>query len=76
MRREVLLQNQEVMSACQELFNQALALETLTQEQRDRVEYTALHFMVVRYTYFPQGNRTEKKELLDKINELRGRYAI
>ena len=68
--------NQEVMSACQDLFNQALALETLTQEQRDRVEYTALHFMVVRYTYFPQGNRTEKKELLDKINELRGRYAI
>ena len=68
--------NQEIMSACQELFDQALALETLTEEQRDRVEYTALHFMVVRYTYYPKGDRTGKKELLDKINELRSRYGI
>ena len=68
--------NQEIMSACQELFDQALAMETLTEEQRDRVEYTALHFMVVRYTYYPKGDRTGKKELLDKINELRSRYGI
>ena len=46
------------------------------QEQRDRVEYTALHFMIVRYTYFPKGDRNEKKELLDKITELRHRYGI
>ena len=68
--------NQEIMTQCQDLLNQAFALETLTQEQYDRVEYTALHFMVVRYSYFPKGDRNEKKALLDKINELRGRYAI
>ena len=68
--------NQEIMSQCQALFDAAMAVETLTVEQRDRVEYTALHFMVVRYSYFPKGDRTEKKELLDKINELRGRYGI
>ena len=68
--------NQEIMSQCQALFDAAMAVETLTVEQRDRVEYTALHFMVVRYTYYPKGDRTGKKELLDKINELRGRYAI
>ena len=68
--------NQEIMSQCQALFDAALALDTLTEEQRDRVEYTALHFMVVRYTYFPKGDRNEKKELLDKINELRERYGI
>ena len=53
-----------------------MALESLTTEQRDRVEYTALHFMIVRYTYFPKGDRNEKKELLDKITELRHRYGI
>ena len=68
--------NQEIMTMCQTLFDRAMALETLTAEQRDRVEYTALHFMVVRYSYFPKGDRTEKKALLDKINELRGRYGI
>ena len=68
--------NQEIMSQCQALFDAAMAVETLTVEQRDRVEYTALHFMVVRYSYFPKGDRTEKKELLDKINELRSRYGI
>ena len=68
--------NQEIMSQCQALFDAALALETLTEEQRDRVEYTALHFMIVRYTYFPKGDRNEKKELLDKITELRHRYGI
>ena len=68
--------NRDVMSQCWALFEQALALETLTEEQRDRVEYTALHFMVVRYTYYPKGDRTGKKELLDKINELRSRYGI
>ena len=68
--------NQEIVSQCQALFDAALALDTLTEEQRDRVEYTALHFMVVRYSYFSKGDRNEKKELLDKITELRGRYGI
>ena len=68
--------NQEIMTRCQDLFDRAMALETLTTEQRDRVEYTALHFMVVRYSYFPKGDREAKKALLDKINELRGRYGI
>ena len=68
--------NQEIMSQCQALFDAAMAVETLTVEQRDRVEYTALHFMVVRYSYFPKGDREAKKALLDKINELRSRYGI
>ena len=68
--------NQEIVSQCQALFDAALALDTLTEEQRDRVEYTALHFMVVRYSYFSKGDRNEKKELLDKITELRHRYGI
>ncbi len=68
--------SQEVMSRCQELFDQIFALETLTEEQRDRVEYTALHFMIVRYNYFPKGDRVAKKELLDTINALRAKYGI
>lgn len=68
--------NQEIMNQCQALFDAAFALETLTEEQRDHLEYTALHFMIVRYTYFSQGSRTEKKALLDKITELRARYGI
>jgi hypothetical protein len=68
--------NQEIMSQCQDLFDAALALDALSEEQRDRVEYTALHFMMVRYTYFPKGDRDEKKELFDKITELRHRYGI
>ena len=51
-------------------------INALSEEQRDRVEYTALHFMMVRYTYFPKGDRGEKKELFDKITELRHRYGI
>ncbi|MBR5123976.1 MAG: DUF4838 domain-containing protein, partial [Clostridia bacterium] len=46
--------NQDVMSACWALFEQAFALETLTEEQMDHVEYTGVHFLMVRYTYYPK----------------------
>ena len=68
--------NQEIMNQCRALFDTAISLETLTEEQRDHLEYTALHFLIVRYNYFQKGNRAEKKALLDQINELRGRYGI
>lgn len=68
--------SQELLAESQALFDRTLALETLTEEQRTHVEYTSVHLLLIHYNYFPKGDRTAKKELMEKISELRGRFGV
>ncbi len=68
--------SQELLAQCQALFDKALAVETLTETQREHIEYTSIHLLIVRYNYFPKGDRTAKKELMDRISELREKYGV
>ncbi len=68
--------SQEILAESQALFDKALALETLTEEQRAHVEYTSIHLLIVRYSYFPKGDHAAKKELLDTVTALRAEYGV
>ncbi len=66
----------ELLERCHALFDKALAVETLTDAQREHVEYTSIHLLIVRYRYFPAGDRTAKKELMDTIAAYRQKYGV
>jgi len=68
--------SQELLEQCQELFNKAFAMETLTEAQREHLECTSIHLLMVRYSYFPKGDRNEKKQLLDTITAWREKYGV
>lgn len=68
--------SQELLDWCQTLFDKAFAVETLTKEQREHIECTSIHFLMVRYTYFPKGDRNAKKELLDTLTAFRTKYGV
>ena len=68
--------SQELLDQCQELFDKAFAVETLTEAQREHLECTSIHLLMVRYSYFPKGDRNEKKELYDTIIAWREKYGV
>ena len=68
--------SEELLDQCQELFDKAFSVETLTEAQREHLECTSIHLLMVRYSYFPKGDRTEKKELYDTITAWREKYGV
>ncbi len=68
--------SQELLTEGHSLFDKALAMENLTDAQREHLEYTSIHLLMVRYNYFPKGDRQAKKELLETISTLREKYGV
>ena len=68
--------SQDVLLQCQALFDEALALTTLTEEQRAHVEYTAIHLFLVRWTYFPKNDPDGKSAYYKTIYQFRNKYGL
>ncbi|MBE6558038.1 MAG: DUF4838 domain-containing protein [Ruminococcaceae bacterium] len=68
--------SQDILLQCQALFDEALALETLTEEQKNHVEYTAIHLFLVRWKYFPKDDPDGKTACYKTIYQFRNKYGV
>ncbi len=68
--------SQEVLLQCQAFFDEALALETLTEDQRNHVEYASIHLFLVRWTYFPKDDPDGKSAYYKTIYQFRNKYGV
>ena len=68
--------SQELLLSCQALFDEALALTTLTEEQRNHVEYASIHFFLIRWRYFPKDDPDGKSAYYKTIYQFRNKYGV
>ncbi len=58
------------------IFNEALALETLTEEQYAHVEYTSVHLLFVQFKGCKPKNAKELRQWTERLDELKAKYSI
>lgn len=68
--------SQELLLQCQALFDEALALETLTEDQRNHVEYASIHLLLTRWNLFPKDDPEGKAAYYKTIYQYRKKYGI
>lgn len=68
--------SQELLLRCQALFDEALALETLTEEQRNHLEYASIHLFLVRWHHFPKDDPDGKSAYYKTIYQFRNKYGV
>ncbi len=68
--------SQELFLRCEALFDEALALETLTEAQRDHVEYTSLHLFFAHWKTYPKGDSEGKAKIYNRVYPLRQKFGL
>ena len=68
--------SQELLLQCQDLFDKALTLTTLTEEQKNHVEYTAIHLFLARWKFFPEDDPDGKSAYYKTIYQFRNKYGL
>ena len=68
--------SQELFLRCEALFDEALALETLTEAEREHVEYTSLHLFFAHWKTYPKGDSEGKAQIYKRVYPLRQKFGL
>ena len=68
--------SQELFLRCETLFDEALALETLTEAEREHVEYTSLHLFFAHWKTYPKGDSEGKAQIYKRVYPLRQKFGL